>query len=114
MSGTKRSADAFEGNAASGQVASGESEAKHLRTFKIIYLLTDWNGGVSGPSYGRFFSEFLKSREGEEYARLQKKENTVKELVSLALTWLLNQPSSVLLTASHTGQATVWTVQVEE
>jgi hypothetical protein len=88
-----------------------EATKKARVTRKVIYCLTDWEGKVRGPSYGRFFSEFPHSPEGKESLQ---KDTEAMQKVALSLTWLLNQPSAVLLSASHTGQCTVWTVQVEE
>lgn len=78
-------------------------------TRKVIYCTSDWAGQIRGPSWGRFFAEFPHSREGKEAL-----DAGGLQLVTLQLTWLLNQPSAVLLSASHTGQCTVWTVAVDE
>lgn len=81
-------------------------------TRKVIYCVTDLYGAVSGPPYGRFFSEFPQSPEGKEHANTGS-DNLRK--VALALTWLMNRPGSVFLGTAHTSQrCAVWTVQVEE
>jgi hypothetical protein len=108
----KRIADKLDSDT-SGEAPTAAKKFRVTATRKVIYCLTDWTGSVSGPSYGLFFSEFSKSPEGKESDGLKGK-NDAMQKVSLALTWLLNQPSSVLLSASHTGQCTVWTVQVDE
>lgn len=111
----KRIADKLDSDT-SGEAPTAAKKLRVPATRKVIYCMTDWEGSVRGPSYGRFFSEFPKSPEGKESAGLNadRNANPAMQKVSLALTWLLNQPSAVLLSASHTGQCTVWTVQVDE
>lgn len=103
---TKRIADHFEGDIQQ----KSTKKPRTVATRKVVYCTTDWLGKIRGPKYGRFFSEFPNSPEGMEAAESKDPVQTV----SLQLTWLLNQPSAVLLSASHTGQATVWTVAVDE
>jgi hypothetical protein len=83
------------------------------RTRKVIYTTNDYSGTIHGPSYGRFFTEFPNSTEGQTASRL-KGDSAPDNKVTLQLTWLLNQPSAELLSASHSGQSSVWTVSVEE
>jgi hypothetical protein len=85
-------------------------DGSQLKTRKVVYCTSDYCGQMRGPSYGRFFSEFPKSSGGVRAKDIL----DGLEKVSLQLTWLLNQPSSVLLSTSSTGKYTVWTVAVDE
>lgn len=90
-------------------------KAKIVKTRKVIYLVTNWIGECNGPSYGRFFTDFASSPEGQE--SIKKTDGyslTGTQKAALMLTWLLNQPTAVLLSASHTGQCTVWTISIDE
>jgi hypothetical protein len=80
-------------------------------TRKVIYCVTDMYGVVKGPSYGRFFSEFPQSPEGQE-SQISGIDHLKK--ATLALTWMLNQPGSVLLACPYQGRSALWTVQIDE